>query len=192
MVLPHLACVIAVMGMTRFMAAAVVECLNPINDFDGLLGSMDARLVSAFSNYAGSCSPTEVEEAQRVLLVGFSPVRNRVVGRLYTQITRASGFDFLDITGSLATPWESTWGLPDVSDATKMEASARRQCAYIRSEEPKKAAGGRLVLAQVLRDNVEIKIGAVLSEPEKLAGAPGVRSLHHGLPMLNVSHNASR
>ena len=172
--------VFAVRGLMGLFTVGAMHIANfPESDFDALNAAMPRLLQAAHHEVAcalraqGWPAGGPIDE-QDAVLVGWSPARSAVVGRLFMRRHQSPGFVPVDITLNVAAPVE---GLPsdcslDCSTQAKMALLACKQAQLLREKHA--AGGGPFIVAQVTREQIRIgKVCDLGAEPD--SPAPPVR-----------------
>lgn len=106
---------------------------------------------------------------QEVVLVGWSERSNGLQAAWRKRSEFAGGFLDQPIAPALIAPHEPAWGYPpydDLSSAAHMERMARWQVDRFRRMHPGEsdALGGRLLIAELLRDSMSMKVQCDLDD----------------------------
>jgi hypothetical protein len=160
--IPHLNAVVAGRGnmsITNWFALVALETLG--RDFDAVADAMPTDLGDVRRHLIAIKKLTVDGSAQDVFLAGWSPRRGRLQALHY--VLRDDAFvlneDIISMSlnprGCFADPPRSN-PRPDVF------AIARQQVEWLRANWPGVGAGGRLIVAQLMRDRVSISTGVSL------------------------------
>lgn len=171
---------VAIASRGDAMAAVLVQQtlqLSMSKDFDALVEILPQALANAYAQATafrkqrlGIVDDYGVE----IVLVGWSPALNRMHGVHWVRWPTGKGFTSSQVGKVLILPdaeWEQTPGVPDTPE--KMEAIARDQVAYVRRKYPDHEydCGGRLLLAELTRDTMSVRVVADLEASPQAQGA---------------------
>jgi hypothetical protein len=174
MFLPHANVIVAVRGTTLYLNGlhSVMHGL-PHGSFDAYVEALPTVLpqVSAMiqMQLRAAAYPAEVlaiQHQQQVALVGYSSARREMLCLLY-ESKDESGFGEPDCGDgdSFYAPWKASWGEPiDVKTPEHARIMATEQVARALQELPDSAHGGRLLLAELTRDDCRMSTLARLTE----------------------------
>ena len=97
-------------------------------------------------------------ERQSILLVGWSPERQRMAGWYYEQTDAAAGFSADEVDEHMIAPWDDEIGpAPSPRQLPQMIETAKRQRGWLKHQDPGAAAGGELIAAHVDREGVNMR-----------------------------------
>jgi hypothetical protein len=167
--LPHLRALIAGRGHMLFITSVYTGALmSGAARVDELAAAMPAFLPAAHASVATELAGRRLEvpqfERQSILLVGWSPERQRMVGWYYEQTEAGGGFSADEVDEHMIAPWDAEIGpAPEPRQLAEMIETAKRQRAWLKRD-PAVAAGGELIAAHVDRN------GIVLRAVHKFAG----------------------
>ncbi len=143
--------------------------LNLLADFDAMTAAMPELLAQTFAQVTGYRKQFAIEQfpGAEVILVGWSRALNRMEGVRWLRWPTDKGFAASPVGKALMLPdaeWPQTPDAPDTAE--KMEAIARDQVAYVRREHAGYNCGGRLLLAELTRDTLNVRTIADLESPQ--------------------------
>lgn len=161
--LPHARAVLSGRGSLLFIVSAYSGfCLCGAETVDEMAETMPALLPAIHAAAATQAAKAQLEvknfERQSLLLVGWSPRRQRAVGWSYVQTDAETGFVAEEVEEFYLGPWESELGpAPEPRTLPQLIDTAERQRAWIRRQHPDTAAGGELIAAHVDREGVTLR-----------------------------------
>jgi len=164
--LPHANAVIAGRGINTFLAM-VVEALQlrKAPSFDAMAEQMPAVLQTV-TGYLKTQSdiPHEVIHDQEIVLVGWSNWLMRMNAIAYASKT-AAGFVETEFSKMYYSPWLDSWGVR-LFAATNEQARvfSQEQIVHALALDPTAPIGGRLLLAELTRDDCRISTLARVTE----------------------------
>jgi hypothetical protein len=168
--LPHMPALYTCRGNVAFGAMIGGFMVAAGGDFDQLAGNLTRFANIAFANVEKTAAKENIalaQERQELLLVGYSPADDRIVGKLAILEHGGESFTCVDVGGadSPGIYLAPHWGDCDEIDAhtldrEEMIAIAMEQSRLLREREPIwTASGGRLIIAELRRDRIAIEIG---------------------------------
>lgn len=169
--LAHMPAIIASRGYRFFLSTLLAFVHGSFTDLDVMLAHLHqffphAR-AGALANAKELGLDVSVLDKQEVVIVGWSPLRGRMVGFLFEQQDPVKGFECTEFTDLKAynAPWSDE--LRPLQQAAFIKPSemgrlARAQADLFRKEAPGRAVGGRLITAVMNRDGVAISKGCAL------------------------------
>lgn len=160
--LPHIGTAMAHRGDYLFASAVFsgLQLAMP-KDFDVATEIMPGILAQTFaqaSEFRRRQLGSDMFAGAEIVLVGWSPALNRMEGVRWVRWPGDNGFAAHPIGKVLLLPdaeWEQPPGIPDTPEA--FERIARSQVAYVRANHAHLNCGGRLLLAEVTRDNLTVR-----------------------------------
>ena len=163
--LVHCNAVIGVRGMLLYGSAQLISFNVQGYTFDQLFDNMLDVVTSQHFNLRAIGAAKGVPEAlitgQETVLVGWSEVRQRMVGRVVRQAHAAPVFESLDIDPSYISPWADDMGVADdqaMRDSTSMASCCQAQHELLESEFPGRGfSGGTIICAELNRDETRIR-----------------------------------
>lgn len=164
--LPHANVILAGRGHNAFLGAVFSIAHLIRGEFDALEQVMTEVLAQA----AAGLKPlkhlfaTSLHE-QEIVLVGYSKARDRMHAAVFISKTEAEGFVKTDADESYLSPWTPAWGEPfQVSTPEHARFIAMMQVDNGRAMHPDAPLGGRLLLAEVTKDEIKFSTLARLTE----------------------------
>jgi hypothetical protein len=162
--LVHASAVLANRGHTAFLSAVFAQCHSHPSEFDSLEGLMPSILDYALNilvthNRDANINDDSVYGGQELALVGWSPMRRRMVGSSYVKEAGKPGFVRKEINPWIIAPWESSLGSPTIPKTpAAMLDLAKTQMRYVRSRKDLAALGfgGKYIVADLTRDSLSI------------------------------------
>jgi hypothetical protein len=142
--------------------------LNGLPDFDAMVEAMPGLLAQTFAQVTTYRKQMGIDQfhGAELILVGWSRALNRMEGVRWVRWPHDAGFRASPVGKALMLPdaeWSQTPDAPDTAE--KMEAIARDQVAYVRREHAGYNCGGRLLLAELTRDTLNVRTIADLEQP---------------------------
>ncbi len=157
--LPHANMVMACRGDTLFMNVLFSLMHNTLAvSFDAYEHAMPGFLAQATAYLKGTSlmfkRPLEEQEAT---IVGYSHARGAMWCVVY-QSRDAAGFTEQEIDNLYLSPWNDAWGRDGLQATTPHHAQviSQEQVAKTLESDPTAAIGGRLLLAEVTRDDCRL------------------------------------
>lgn len=174
--LPHSNVIIAGRGINSFLGAVISLQIQMAGTFDEIEASMPTHLKGAMdimeANKAAFASMGSIY-AQEIAVVGFSQSRGRMHCKTYLSADE-QGFTANDIDEAHYSPWHPSWGEPirvDTVEHAKFMSTVQSDNANIM--QPDEPCGGRLLLAELTRDECRISTAATLTDRPLLTRSTG-------------------
>jgi hypothetical protein len=148
--------------------------LNALPDFDAMTEAMPQLLAQSHAQvtaFRKQQMGIDGFPGAEIILVGWSRALNRMEGVRWLRWPTDKGFSASPVGKALMLPdaeWPQTPDAPDTAE--KMEAIARDQVAYVRREHAGYNCGGRLLLAELTRDTLNVHTIADLESPQSVSG----------------------
>lgn len=158
MVLPHANAVVAVRGHNVFLSSVASLVLQTGGDFDQIVENMPLHLKTAM-DFLVSNKEQFVDSVyrQEIALVGYSRSLGCMDCMVYASADE-TGFKDTEIDKAYLSPWDGSWG--DALDVFTVPHRATMFCTDQVSNalamHPDQPFGGRLLLAELTRDDVRI------------------------------------
>jgi hypothetical protein len=154
--LPHAGLVLAFRGadLAFFQVFAQLYLTAGNDSFDETVGVLPVRVQHAASQFPRGLSP--MASSCELHVVGYSRKEQRFASVLFEVDLRAGKAEATPLTGPcrVAPGFNS---VPALSTDEGMMELARAQLAWMRDNEPKRATGGRLLVADVTHASVSIR-----------------------------------
>lgn len=169
--LPHANVVVAGRGHNAFFNVLFsLLHMDKGATFDDLEGSFDGSLAQTTA-YLKTIEAQFIRSIyeQEIALVGYSHSRRGMHCVAY-QSKDESGFAAHDIDDAYLSPWDpTTWGLPmPVTTAEHARVASTEQLAKAKALHPDAPLGGRLLLAEVTRDELTLSVLGTLTHRASL------------------------
>ena len=160
-VLTHLNAVVAFRGYVGSVMYSLPGLIGFSGSFDDLAEAMPLVLNTAQQTadlaleMSGNTTPSDFGDVQ-VVLVGYSPKHQRMVGHNYESRNGSWKFDAHSDVVNIVSPGLEV--LPDiVADREGMMVLAKVQCEWIRKMHPGKSAGGRFFVATLQKGEMRVE-----------------------------------
>ena len=157
--LPHANVVVAGRGINAFMNVLFsLLHMAKAASFDEIDEQMPAALAqaTAYLETMPAATFSRSIHEQEVVLVGYSHLLSRVHCSVYQSKDKV-GFDAQDIDEAYLSPWTDSWGMPmRVSTSEHARVTSTEQVANALALHPAQPFGGRLLLAEVTRDDCRV------------------------------------
>lgn len=157
--LPHANIVLAARGQNAFISVVFsLVHLGTGGTFDEIEASIETALAQATA-YLKTMEERFFRSVyeQEIVLVGYSHCR-RAMHCISYQSKDASGFEVHDVDEAYLSPWDGpAWGLPmPVTTAQHARIVSTEQVAMAKALDPSAPLGGRLLLAELTREDCRI------------------------------------
>ncbi len=175
--IPHASAVLACRGSSVILACTFVQMLiTDCDDFDALAARFPDAANRASKKLYGPLMrhirKADFRMGDELVLIGYSPSRKRMRA---IELLRDSGecaFKADETEGHYVTPWHpSLADMPYPVDLLSMGEMAQAQVNLIKKENPKFAAGGNLLIAELFENRMTFRKLWALRGPAEIAPA---------------------